>query len=238
MRFIISDFCLILWGTDQTPNTIRFRGYGTESNSSVDSPVLAIKAECLVKLFAYVEECSGEISGFGTISVDPDTNTLLLEDVSILPQRISSVSVDIDANDIADFLVEEIAKGNDPNKLRVWWHSHAEMPVFFSSTDIHTIENSLTQAPWLVSLVVNKKGEMKAAFTIYDPVKIWIDDIPVKVHVEPNIREEVRADIAKYVTKIYTYTYDGTQTHTQNGHSNTYHHNNKEVHNGGYDTSA
>jgi hypothetical protein len=188
---------------------------------------LAIEPACLARLLAYAQECDAEISGFGSVRVDADRRTFVLEDVRILRQRVTRASVDIEAADVADFLADYVANGGDANHLRCWWHSHFDMQTFHSSIDSDTLENALADAPWIVSLVVNRAGEMKASLVIHDPVSIWIDDLPVSVYVEPELRARVQAEIAELVSRgwagyhtgtcVQGYPQDGSQCQTNRG---------------------
>jgi hypothetical protein len=173
-------------------------------------PGLAIKPVCLAKLMAYTQACDGEISGFGAVYVDADRRTFVLEDVSILRQRVTRASVEIEASDVADFLTDYVASGGDVNQLRCWWHSHFDMQAFHSSIDNDTLENALADAPWIVSLVVNRAGEMRASLVIHEPVSIWIDDIPISVYVEPELRASVQAEIARLVSRGWASYHTGT----------------------------
>lgn len=208
--------CLIRF---RAPSGARPAPAGMSPGWSRSQPVLAIKPVCLAKLLAYTQECDGEISGFGAVHVDADRRTFVLEDVSILRQRVTRASVDIEASDVADFLTDYVTSGGDANQLRCWWHSHFDMQAFHSSIDNDTLENALADAPWIVSLVVNRAGEMKASLVIHEPVSVWIDDIPVSVYVEPELRASVQADIARLVSRGWASYHTGAYGQSHPGTS-------------------
>ena len=193
----------------RAPSGARHTPARVSRGPSRSQPVLAIKPACLAKLLAYTQECDGEISGFGAVHVDADRRTFVLEDVCILRQRVTRASVEIEASDVANFLTDYVTSGGDVNQLRCWWHSHFDMQAFHSSIDNDTLENALADAPWIVSLVVNRAGEMTASLVIHEPVSIWIDDIPTSVYVEPELRASVQAEIARLVTSGWTSFHTG-----------------------------
>src|SRR5687768_7029391 len=116
-----------------------------QTNSvAAEGPIVEIMPSVLAKLQIYVEECSGEISGFGLMHMAD--SSLVIDEVFIAGQRCSATSTEIAEEDLAEFLDELLTRGADPGQLHLYWHSHADMQVFWSSTDIHTIETAFPHA--------------------------------------------------------------------------------------------
>ena len=118
------------------------------------------------KLRAYIDNCEDEISGLGKIEVTE--HGFLVTDVKILKQTVTGNTTDLDDDAIGKFSYELTKEKDEIEKWSLWWHSHADMKVFFSTTDTDTIEQS-TDTPFLVSLVGNHANEWKARFDVFKP---------------------------------------------------------------------
>lgn len=124
------------------------------------------------KILAYTDLCPDEISGLGKVEVRD--GVLVVTDVAIFEQVVSSAHSTIETKALAKFQDERIRAGESMKQWYFWWHSHANMGVFFSGTDTGTIDSS-TEFPHLVSMVVNKKHEYKARLDVFSPVRLFTD---------------------------------------------------------------
>lgn len=157
---------------------------------------LIINNDVFDKMAYWVKKAPGEISGLGIIKTEPGgilrvTNTILL------PQKNASASTDIEPEDVckAMFAFKDEREGS----LRWWWHSHANMGVFWSGTDTSTIQAIGGSSPdgWVVSTVINKKHEWKNSIYINSGKKmpwgevepLFVDDIPTEVQSLADPRE-------------------------------------------------
>jgi hypothetical protein len=102
-------------------------------------------------------------------------------------------------------MVDCILKGIDTSKLKLWWHSHANMGVFWSTTDENTIK--LFDNGWMISLVGNKKGEILSRLDIYDPIRFTLGNLELKIIIEtdPLLEKQIEDEIAEKV-KHFVYT--------------------------------
>ena len=81
---------------------------------------------------------------------------------------------------------------------RLWWHSHVDMCVFFSGTDTDNI-SKFTSDSYTISLVVNKKSEMKAQLNLWKPFAYEIE-IAAKPYLEyQEIPQELVEEVAEKV---------------------------------------
>lgn len=155
------------------------------------------------KIMAYTMLCPDEISGLGkvTISGEPGEEKMLVTDVAIFRQSVSGAHSTIPTAALAEFQTERVQAGESMKQWCFWWHSHADMNVFFSQTDTNTIEGS-TEFPYLVSLVVNKKREWKARLDVHNPVHMFLE-LEVEILEESNeeIKAICQAEIDLKVTK-------------------------------------
>ena len=118
-----------------------------------------------LKLKSFVGLVDTEISGMAKSHIDEEKN-VVVTDFMIFNQEVTGASTVIDDASQAKFLNELMKAGDDPSVWNIWWHSHANMGVFWSATDDKTIEQHTSQS-YLISLVTNKAGEMKARLDIY-----------------------------------------------------------------------
>ncbi len=139
---------------------------------------IVIQSQAWEKIMQYTDLAIGEISGLG--KVEKIDGHLTVTDVEIFEQETSGAHSTIPTEALAKFQDDVVRKGGSMKNYTLWWHSHAHMGVFFSGTDTSTIDGS-TEFPYLVSLVVNKKGEYKARFDIHHPVHLIADNVDVEI---------------------------------------------------------
>lgn len=148
----------------------------TLSNVSFDIS-LVIKEEVYKKIMYWVNKSNFEVSGLGKVTFDQASNTLTVIDAVLVEQENGSVSTEMSAAAVgkAMFLMKDT-----PGDLRFWWHSHVNMSVFWSGTDMTTIKQ-LAMGGWFVSTVFNKKHETKSAFSQSSPVRCIVDNLPTAI---------------------------------------------------------
>ncbi len=158
------------------------------------------------KMRYFTRECPVEISGFGKVeeakSVDGMT-TYRISDIEILPQKANDIHVDLDMEGMAKWLTEKMRKGEGTEEYRFWWHSHNDFPAFFSGPDLQSIDRDFPNYPFLISLVMNKMGDMTARYDEYEPRSHNIvKHIVIEETLDKNILNKVRRAIKKNVTVV------------------------------------
>ncbi len=147
-------------------------------------------------MHAYVQATPGELTLLASSEYDPIRNEIWIRHLYLPEQTCTPSSTRVDENAMAQVLLEATQQGDT---LDTWIHSHADMNVFFSGVDDRNIETAFPQSPQVMSLVVNRRGEMRARLTLCSPMAMEIDDLPVVVgvteEVEQAIREEVRRKV-------------------------------------------
>lgn len=166
--------------------------------------------EAYDKMFNYIHAIDAEISGFGKIE-RISNNEIKIVDIKIFKQTVSSSETEIDEEDISSFLIELMNNNENPEDWKVWWHSHHTMDVFWSGTDVATINKLVASMGWVLSVVGNKRDLLKCRLDIKEPFKMHKDDIPI---VKPTfiriIPEDIKEEVKEKVTeKAYTYTSSG-----------------------------
>lgn len=121
----------------------------------------------------FVRLCPYEISGLGKIK--PYKNGFLIEQVKLLSQSVTPANTRMDVAGLGKLYHEIIQEEGDLSNWKLWWHSHASMPVFWSQTDLDTImdfDNETPQSNWMISAVFNHKMDWEARLDMYDPVHV------------------------------------------------------------------
>lgn len=140
------------------------------------------------KMQYYIQNIDAEISGLGKTYVkDGD---IYVTDLTIFKQEVTGVNTDLSQDNRALFQNELKKKGEDVSKWNLWWHSHVNMNVFWSGTDDKAVENDMGKIPYLLSIVSNKKKEIKTRvdFTMNGSSElcpIWshekVDDVETEI---------------------------------------------------------
>jgi len=138
-----------------------------------------INHEIMKKIKYYIDISDVEISGLGLVEERGNSN-FVISDVFLLKQKNTGTSTELDQEDISKLIEKLISEGKDPSKLRFWWHSHVNMKVFWSGTDLNCIEG-LCLDKYLFSLVMNKTNEYLMRFDINEPVKTTVEGIIIQI---------------------------------------------------------
>jgi hypothetical protein len=148
-----------------------------------------ISPDAMQKLSMYVDEADGEISGLGKVLLD--NKKMFIQDIYLLPQVSGYSDTELDAEAVPQFMMEMIERGEQMEQIKLWWHSHAKMNVFWSGTDTET--SSKFSNGWMLSLVMNKEGKMLCRLDVYEPVDLVVDNILLEVAAAPPSAEFVAA---------------------------------------------
>lgn len=179
-------------------------------------PLVSIGYMAKKKLMAYIKNVGNEVGGIGKIT--RDGNTITIEDVYLIEQEVTGASTILSPEGMAKFYDERMAiEGREVmSQLKLWWHSHANMAVFWSGTDdatINSFDQETEENNWMLSLVGNHKGDIKIRLDIYRPYRYTIDNIDFYEDPEPvtEFDEAIKLEIAEKVkepartqTIIYT----------------------------------
>lgn len=143
---------------------------------------IKIPQEIYDKIMHWVNKTDIEVSGFGKVVRDKETNTFTVVDAYLLPQEGGAAHTDIDEAGLARLMYQT---REVPGDLRWWWHSHVKMGCFWSGTDTDTIK-SLGKNGWLTATVFNQKYEMKSALA-YVTHSDFGDDVDLYDDIETTI---------------------------------------------------
>jgi hypothetical protein len=103
-------------------------------------------------------EC--EVGGFG---ISGEDDLLLIEDVRLVRQYCTPVSVRFDDVAVADFFDEQVDLGRRPDQFaRVWLHTHPGNSPQPSGTDEDTFRRCFSGTDWSVMFVLARGGPTHA----------------------------------------------------------------------------
>ena len=148
-------------------------------------------------IMEYARQCDVEINGFGLVDYDPLRGTIRLSGVFITKQDASMYGVEIDDADLHRHMYTLSKTGVSASRVKFQWHSHVDMPTYFSHVDTANIDR--WSGDLLVSLVVNKRGEWKCRVDLYKPLRLSFD---VELSVEwPAASEALQAQVGLDMTE-------------------------------------
>ena len=164
-------------------------------------------------------EFKSEITGYMILRKDEEDDWEM-KDPIILKQEVSSGSCEIDKEESANYFVDAFDRYGEDVRF-VWWHTHANMGAFWSSTDTQNMEDQCSNG-WAASLVINIRGEYKFRVNFYEPIETYSDtEITIVNHktakIPKNIVNEVKAKCSKP-----TYTYKSVWKNNSYGNYKQY----------------
>jgi proteasome lid subunit RPN8/RPN11 len=124
------------------------------------TPVLKFAPTAWAKLLFLRDLGETEVGGFG---IAPSDDPLLIEDVQLVEQQCSMVTVEFEDESVADFFDAKIDAGLRPEQFgRVWIHTHPGDSAQPSQTDEATFARVFGRSHWSVMFIVAEGGETYA----------------------------------------------------------------------------
>ena len=97
-----------------------------------------------------------EVGGFGVSNAD---DLLLVEDIQLVEQVCSVVSVDFQDHSVADFFDQQVDAGRRPEQFaRIWIHTHPGASPSPSATDEDTFARCFGGVDWAVMHIIAEEG--------------------------------------------------------------------------------
>jgi hypothetical protein len=118
------------------------------------------------------------VGGFG-ISVWKDP--LLVEDVLLIRQHCTAITVKFDDAAVADFFDDQVDQGKMPEEFaRIWIHTHPGTSAVPSGVDEETFARSFGEADWALMFILARGGRTYARlrFSAGPTGQLWL---PVEV---------------------------------------------------------
>lgn len=164
-------------------------------------PRVLMSARVYADILTLVHNYSSEIGWQGYVRVQ-NKNTYVIEEILVYPQRVTGATVEDDHEKFAAWI------GQIPidklNAVRLYGHSHVNMAVNPSGTDIAQFQTYKEQTDdFYVMMIVNKKNEFR--IDIYDKATNQTF-IGCEFLISYDENKELLAEAEKLVErKVYTY---------------------------------
>ncbi len=127
----------------------------------------------------HLRDCGNtEVGGFGITSAD---DLAVVEDIRLVRQRCTPVSVEFDDAAVADFFDEQIDLGRRPEQFaRIWLHTHPGSSAKPSGIDEETFQRCFGRTDWSAMCILARGGQAYARVRFnVGPGGSW--EIPVEV---------------------------------------------------------
>ena len=140
----------------------------------LDRPRAVIDLASWQTVLHFARLCDTEIKGRGTVEVSG--SEFLLGNPFILGQKVNRAQTD-DSRAFNAFYAQLASQGREKEVARycLEWHSHVDMPPFFSDEDCQTIAGYTVMFDWMVLLVLNRRAEYQCRLDVYNPVRLSIE---------------------------------------------------------------
>jgi len=162
------------------------------------------------KMLSYANYTKSEISGFGKIKEEGDN--VIVTDIKIFPQVCTGAHTELKQEDLITFIGNVIAHNGNSDDWKLWWHSHYDFDVFFSTVDTDTIAELTRGSEMfpggsrLYSICINNIGQMAAR---KDENGLFVADLDIVITPDyrSKIYKAVKSEVDKKVSKrIYVNT--------------------------------
>lgn len=174
------------------------------------SPKVGISEKLWGVLLRAARSTDCEISALGYVNQHEDKE-FHVSDIFFPPQTNTLSTTSMDQEALGNIMREGLKEGESPATVKCWIHSHAKWEVYWSETDEACIKALLdsSEENWLVSIVLNHKGDYKVRLDITNPESlsgglfgesdvISIPDISLTTYYTPPSTEEKAAWEAEY----------------------------------------
>lgn len=167
-------------------------------------PIVIVSKQAIKKMKVYIDECDQEIGWLGTAY--KHGNAYIIDDVILFDQEVHSSTTEITPEGLSSFGEKILNKEGGIelwNSIKVWGHSHVNMPTFASSQDDEQMEVfSDCGHDYFIRIIGNKKGEMRIDLYDYNTGVIynyipWIiekteEELKIEKHIKA-LQEEIKA---------------------------------------------
>lgn len=172
----------------------------------IEKPVIIVEEQASNKLWSYVHLCEKEIGWHGTVV--REGNIFRILDVFLFPQTVTAATVTTDDDAYSTWILAQDDEVFE--HMRFHGHSHVNMPVGASGTDIAYQTNLLRDVQdFYIFGIFNKRGLIN--FCIYDietNILFEQNDIIVQDYCsefDAVIEDEIDRFVSQPVTTTYQY---------------------------------
>ena len=118
--------------------------------------VLRFTPYAMAKLLYFRDIGPTEVGGFG---ISNPNDLLLVEDIELVEQVCSAISVEFEDDSVADFFDKQVDLGRQPEQFaRIWIHTHPGASPAPSVVDEDTFERVFGGVDWAVMHIIAEEG--------------------------------------------------------------------------------
>jgi proteasome lid subunit RPN8/RPN11 len=141
-------------------------------------PPLRLTPYAWAKLLALRDLGETEVGLFGVSRAE---DLLLVEDLHLVRQQCSAITVQFDDASVADYFDNQVDAGRTPEEFaRIWIHTHPGDSPFPSSTDEETFARCFGGAEWAIMFILARGGQTYARLRLNSgPVRELV--LPVEI---------------------------------------------------------
>jgi len=129
-------------------------------------PEVHFNREVWDKIMFFVNRTNMECSGVGIVKIEK--NVLRVVDAIMVAQKNSMGDTELCSESLAKAMYHY---QDNPDHMNFWWHSHHNMGVFWSGTDMEAIKQ-LGGHGWILASVFNKREEVRSALAYVHEKKV------------------------------------------------------------------
>jgi proteasome lid subunit RPN8/RPN11 len=120
-------------------------------------PRLRFSPTAWSKLLLLRDKGPTEVGGFG---IAPAGDLLYVEDIQLVQQTCTSISIAFDDSAVAEFFDDQIDAGRRPEQVgRIWIHTHPGDSAQPSHVDEDTFKRVFGPCDWAVMFILAREGE-------------------------------------------------------------------------------
>ena len=139
-----------------------------------------------------VDRCKNEVGWIG-LGKQLEDGDYLIHDLAVLPQEVHSTECEFEDDAVSDWAEEFMEAGGDTTEFILWGHSHVDMTVSPSGTDIGQAAKYIKDCSPFICAIYNKQGDSR--HDIYDRVKgVVFEDVYSTVDI-PRLTDEQSTEL-------------------------------------------
>ena len=181
------------------------------------------------KIMGWCRAAKSEVSGVGMVEnrIVDGKGVLFVYDTFLPKQSCNSSYTELDDDAVAKLNYKQYKKGRDTSHMRLWWHTHYNFNVFWSGTDVDTAMEMVNgNGDWLLSVVINQKGEYRARYDQVKPVPVYLDNLDLSIarnehrfKRKRNFKTDIKKWVRPFVPEIPKYVHSAVKKYDYGNHS-------------------
>ena len=164
-----------------------------ELTKSIKEPEIRINADAYAKIMTLVHNTDKEIAWHGTVA--RHRNVFIIEDILVYPQEVTGATVESDDEEYPSWLFN--LPDNIFDSIKMQGHSHVNMSVGASGTDVKFYADQMTQVDdYRIFMIVNKDSDFN--IMLYDKENgVIFKDLDYQILADRNLNDWLEEEMKK-----------------------------------------